>query len=51
MGNNWTEERKKSRVRKIKRRYGHDAFSKWGKSGGNPVLIEQGKRNRAKKDK
>ena len=27
----------------IRRKYGKNAFQKWGKSGGNPVLIAQGR--------
>ena len=34
---------KADRVNKIKRKYGVNAFRKWGREGGNPVLIAQGK--------
>ncbi len=32
----------RDRVQKIKRKYGTTAFVRWGKKGGNPVLIAQG---------
>lgn len=31
------------RVAKIKRKYGEPIFKKWGREGGNPVLIAQGR--------
>jgi hypothetical protein len=34
--------RNPERVTRIKRKYGADAFRKWGREGGNPVLIAQG---------
>jgi len=39
----------KARLRKIKRRYGADAFERWGKLGGNPVLLELKKKKKKKK--
>ena len=30
-------------VEAIKRKYGKDAFVKWGKTGGNEVLLAQGR--------
>jgi len=27
-----------TRIKKIKRKYGKDAFSSWGKKGGSPIL-------------
>ncbi|MGD0904618.1 MAG: hypothetical protein ABR924_16905 [Terracidiphilus sp.] len=38
----------KSRTSKIKREYGKDIFKKWGKKGGNPILMKD-KRKRNKK--
>ncbi len=29
------------RTRKLKRKYGKDIFRKWGKKGGNPVLLRK----------
>ena len=29
-----------ARTRKLKRKYGKDIFKKWGKKGGNPVLLK-----------
>ena len=29
------------RTRKVKRKYGKDIFRKWGKKGGNPVLLRK----------
>lgn len=37
-----------SRTKKIRDKYGHDIFRKWGMTGGNPVLIKQGKIKRSK---
>ncbi len=34
-----TTEGYKARTRKVKRRYGKDAFKRWGKMGGNPILL------------
>lgn len=31
------------RTRELKERYGEDVFHKWGKKGGNPVLLKEGK--------
>jgi len=31
------------RTRRMKRMYGEDIYKKWGKKGGNPVLLKQGK--------
>lgn len=31
------------RTRRIKRLYGADIYKEWGKKGGNPVLLQQGK--------
>ena len=30
----------KLRTRTVKKKYGKDAFKKWGKLGGNPVLLK-----------
>ena len=30
----------KLRTRRVMRKYGKDAFKKWGKLGGNPVLLK-----------
>ena len=30
----------KSRTRQVKHKYGADAFKKWGKKGGNPILLK-----------
>lgn len=30
----------KLRTRRIRRKYGADAYKKWGKMGGNPVLLK-----------
>jgi len=30
------------RVEKIKKKYGKDVFRRWGKTGGNELLIAQG---------
>jgi hypothetical protein len=29
-----------ARTRKVKRMYGNNAFVKWGKRGGNPILLK-----------
>ena len=29
----------KKRTRKVRRKYGKDAFIEWGKKGGNPLLL------------
>jgi len=31
------------RIKKIREKYGADAFRKWGSAGGNPVLLAQKK--------
>jgi len=31
----------KLRTRKMRREHGKDCFKKWGKKGGNPVLLKQ----------
>jgi hypothetical protein len=31
--------RQEKRIRKIKRDYGTDAFERWGKRGGSPLLM------------
>ncbi|MGA2670643.1 MAG: hypothetical protein ABSF21_04430 [Dehalococcoidia bacterium] len=36
------------RTRRLKRRYGKDIFKKWGKKGGNPILLKTRKK-KAKK--
>ena len=33
----------KLRTRQVKRKHGKDAFVNWGKKGGNPVLLKQGR--------
>ena len=33
----------KLRTRIVKKKYGKDAFQRWGKLGGNPVLLKQGR--------
>ena len=30
----------KLRTRRLKRKYGKDIFKKWGKKGGNPILLK-----------
>ena len=37
-------------IKKIKEIYGKDHFKQIGKMGGNPVLIEQGKQNKQKRE-
>lgn len=32
------------RTQKVKRKYGADAFKKWGKKGGNPILLKARKK-------
>ena len=34
------------RTRKLKRKHGKDIFRKWGKKGGNPVLLKGKKRKK-----
>jgi hypothetical protein len=34
------------RTRELKRRYGSNIFERWGKKGGNPILLRQGRRKR-----
>lgn len=36
------------RTRRLKRKYGKDVFQRWGKKGGNPILLRQRKK-KAKK--
>lgn len=36
-------DKQKERVAKIKRKFGETSFVRWGKLGGNPVLISQGR--------
>jgi len=31
------------RTRRIRRKYGKDAFKEWGKKGGNPILLKHKK--------
>lgn len=31
------------RSARVKRKYGADVYRKWGKMGGNPVLLREGK--------
>jgi len=31
------------RTRRIRRKYGKDAYKNWGKLGGNPALLKQGR--------
>jgi len=31
----------KLRTRMVRKKYGKDAYKKWGKKGGNPVLLKQ----------
>ena len=33
-------------VAKIKKKYGETAFKRWGKAGGNPVCLAQGRGDR-----
>ena len=33
----------KLRAKSVKRKYGKDCFKNWGKKGGNPVLLKQGR--------
>ena len=42
---NWREVNKRA-ARTAKKRHGNDCHHRWGTLGGNPVLIEQGIRNR-----
>jgi len=39
-----TKEGYAKRTRKIKRKYGANAFKKWGKLGGNPLLLKSKKK-------
>jgi len=34
------------RTRKVKRKYGADAYEKWGKLGGNPILLKVSKKKK-----
>jgi len=36
------------RTRKVKRKYGADAYKKWGGKGGNPTLLRVKNKNRDK---
>ena len=34
----------KARTASLKRQYGADIFKKWGKKGGNPILLKRGRK-------
>ena len=34
-----TRDKYKARTRKVKRNYGANCFKRWGKKGGNPILL------------
>ena len=40
------KEIKDARLEKIKHKYGKDAFKKWGRKGGSPILIQYAKSKR-----
>lgn len=42
-----TKEGYKARTKRLKRKYGADIFKKWGKKGGNPLLLKK-KRKKTK---
>lgn len=39
------------RVAAVRQKYGQDAFKKWGKKGGNPLLLAVRELNRQRKAK
>lgn len=34
------------RTKRMRKKYGKDCYHKWGKLGGNPILIEHGRRKK-----
>lgn len=39
-----TTDKYKLRTRRVRRKYGDNAYKKWGKLGGNPILLKHGKK-------
>ena len=43
-----TTDKYKLRTHRIRRKYGKDVYQKWGKLGGNPILLKHSKKRRKK---